>query len=267
MTTGKLCRKTLAATMAIAVCAALTVHAATPLNWTGGEKATSTEESPYDIWNAANWGGTTPSKIYDLYISTNGTTYLNSEDETTQICADLCPNSGDFVFTGPLKFYCLKQGSVANSTVSIAKKSGNWEIATYGMYIGNASGTKATFVNESGYIKSTGQYKGIHIGCAPGATGIVENVLGNWAFEGDMFLAETNDTVKSDTVATFVPLTSGVITEFSSWASSTLRFRFWAITPSAIWWNTTPLIPPPDAGNPDFLIHTIQVYLGLSAGK
>ena len=40
--------------MAIAVCATLTVHAASRLDWTGGEKATSTEESPYNIWDPAN---------------------------------------------------------------------------------------------------------------------------------------------------------------------------------------------------------------------
>ena len=40
-----------------------------------------------------------------------------------------------------------------------------------------------------------------------------------------------------------------------------------SMMPSAIWWNTTPLIPPPDAGRPLFCIHTIQLYRGASAGK
>ena len=183
---------------AVAASATFTVHANTTRNWIGG---TGTADAPMNIWDYANWDGTgdfgTGNSV-DCFLSVTDTTYLNSPN-TWRFCCDLVPNAGDFVFTGPLQFYSFKPGSAENSTVSVLKKSGDWNVVTYGMYIGNASGTKATFVNESGNITSTGTSKGVHIGCVAGATGIVENVSGDWTIEGDMFLAET-----SDTAATFV---------------------------------------------------------------
>jgi len=188
------CVKAAAIAMAaFAASATLMVNANTTRNWIGG---TGTADEPMNIWDYANWDGT--GNTVDCFLSVTDTTYLNSPN-TWRFCCDLVPNAGDFVLTGPLQFYSFKPGSVANSTVSIVKKSGDWNVVTYGMYIGNASGTKATFVNESGNITVTGTGKGVHIGCGPGATGIVENVSGDWTIEGDMYLAETNDTM-----ATFV---------------------------------------------------------------
>ena len=188
----------------VAFVATLTVHAADVFNWTGGQTgAANTEESPYNIWNAANWdatdwGETVPTGDKYLHLSVQKKTYINSTSGN-RIGNDFCPNSGDFVFTGPLKFYSFKPGSVANSTVSILKKSGDWDVVIYGMYIGNSSGTKATFVNKSGNINitSNGTPRGVHIGYAAGATGSVENVSGDWSIEGDMYLAETDATMAS----------------------------------------------------------------------
>ena len=178
---------------AVAACATLAANANTTRNWIGG---TGTADAPKDLWDYANWDGEGDfgtGNTVDCFLSVTDTTYLDSKN-TYRFCCDLVPNAGDFVFTGPLQFYSFKPGSVENSTVSILKKSGDWTVATYGMYIGNASGTKATFVNESGNITSSGTSYGVHIGCVAGATGIVENVSGNWTIEGDMYLAETDGT-------------------------------------------------------------------------
>ena len=183
---------------AFAASANLAVQANTTRNWIGG---TGTADAPMDLWTYANWDGEGNFGVgntVDCFLSVSDTTYLNSASGS-RLCCDLLPNSGDFVFTGPLQFYSFKPGSVENSTVSVLKKSGDWTVATYGMYIGNASGTKATFVNESGNITSTANSYGVHIGCVPGATGIVENVSGDWTIEGSMYLCQSNNTA-----ATFV---------------------------------------------------------------
>ena len=183
---------------AVAACATLAANANTTRNWIGG---TGTADAPKDLWDYANWDGEGDfgtGNTVDCFLSVTDTTYLDSKN-TYRFCCDLVPNAGDFVFTGPLQFYSFKPGSVENSTVSILKKSGDWTVATYGMYIGNASGTKATFVNESGNITSSGTSYGVHIGCVAGATGIVENVSGNWTIDGSMYFCQSNNTA-----ATFV---------------------------------------------------------------
>jgi hypothetical protein len=136
---------------AVAASAALTVHAADSLYWTGDEKATSTAESPYNIWAPANWGGTTPGSSYNLDISAEGTTYLNSEDGTTKIGSDIYLNSGNYVFTGPLKFVNLRVCTNENSVASILKKDDDWTIEG-NLYLTPTNGTAATFVNESGNV-------------------------------------------------------------------------------------------------------------------
>ena len=183
---------------AIAAGMPLTANAKTTRNWIGG---TGTADEPMNLWDYANWDGEgdfgTGNSV-DCFLSVTDTTYLNSPN-TWRFCCDLVPNAGDFVFTGPLQFYSFKPGSVENSTVSVLKKSGDWQVVTYGMYIGNVSGATATFVNESGNITSSGTSYGVHIGCVAGATGIVENVSGNWTIEGNMYLCQSDNTA-----ATFV---------------------------------------------------------------
>ena len=178
---------------AVAASAAFTVHAAerTTRNWTGG---TGTADAPKDLWDYENWDGEGnfgQGNTVNCFLSVTDKTYLNSAN-SSRFCCDLVPNAGDFVFTGPLQFYSFKPGSVENSTVSVLKKSGDWTVATYGMYIGNASGTKAKFVNESGDINVTSTSYGVHLGCIAGATGIVENVSGNWTIEGSLTVGDAS---------------------------------------------------------------------------
>ena len=185
------CVKAAAIAMAaFAASASLMANANTTRNWIGG---TGTVDEPMDLWDYANWNGEGnfgTGNTVDCLLSVTDTTYLNSAN-SSRFCCDLVPNAGDFVLTGPLQFYSFKPGSVENSTVSILKKSGDWTIQTYGMYIGNSSGTTVTFVNESGNITSTSS-TGVHLGCIAGATGIVENVSGNWTIEGSLTVGDAS---------------------------------------------------------------------------
>ena len=176
---------------AVVTCATLAANANTTRNWIGG---TGTADAPKDLWDYENWDGEGnfgQGNTVNCFLSVTDKTYLNSAN-SSRFCCDLVPNAGDFVFTGPLQFYSFKPGSVENSTVSILKKSGDWSVATYGMYIGNASGAKATFVNKSGNINVTSSSYGVHIGCVAGATGIVENVSGNWTIDGSLTVGDAS---------------------------------------------------------------------------
>ena len=199
---------------AVAASASLTAKAADPLYWTGGEKATSTEESPYDIWNDANWGGEGNTSNYDLFLSVTERTYIHSTNGTARVGSSLCPCSGEFVFTGPLLNYALKAGNVTNSVVSI-KKSGDWKFsANSGAYISCATNSTVVFTNESGYVDASAGPGEIGPGASSyakvvnlsgnwvfknnlvlaggtGSTGIVENVSGNWSVGGDMRVASS----------------------------------------------------------------------------
>ena len=167
---------------------ALTANTVDTFNWSGGQTGVAnTEESPYDIWNAANWGGTLPSSDKHLNLSVTEKTYIKSEN-SSRICNDFCPNSGDFVFMGPLQFHCLKQGSVENSTVSIVKKSGDWTNKTYAMYIGYATSSTVVFTNESGNVNATGN-NWHKIGAGAGSYAKVVNQSGDWTFNGKLILA------------------------------------------------------------------------------
>ena len=84
MTTGKLCRKTLAAATVIALCATLTAHAEerTTRNWTGG---TGTADEPKNLWDYANWDGEGnfgQGNTVDCHLAVMDTTYLNSANSS-----------------------------------------------------------------------------------------------------------------------------------------------------------------------------------------
>ena len=115
------CVKAIAIAMAaFAASATLTAHANTTRNWIGG---TGTADAPKNLWDYANWNGEGnfgTGNTVDCLLSVTDTTYLNSASGN-RLCCDLLPNSGDFVFTGPLQFYSFKPGSVENSTVSVLK--------------------------------------------------------------------------------------------------------------------------------------------------
>ena len=197
--------------------ATLTVHAADRLDWTGGEKETSTAESPYNIWAPENWGGTKPNGSYDLHLSVTERTYIHSTNGAARLGNAFYPNSGEFVFTGPLLNLVLKAGGIANSTVSILKKTGDWTFpltSNGSSQIGAASNSTVVFTNESGNVyvsASAGSYHVIgngassyakvvnlsgnwtfanstklYLASGTGSTGIVENVSGDWSV-GDEF--------------------------------------------------------------------------------
>ena len=106
---------------AVAASATLTAHAATR-NWIHGEEGVAnTPESPYTIQNLANWDGSGATLNDDLYLSVTERTYIQSTNASVRLCISFCPNSGEFVFTGPLWNNALKADTVANSTVSILK--------------------------------------------------------------------------------------------------------------------------------------------------
>ena len=134
---------------AVAASAPLTASAA-DLFWSGEQTGVeNTEESPYNIWDPANWGGTTPSQSYDLKPSVSKRTYLNSANGSDKIANDFRFMSGDFVLTGPLYVNALKVGCEGSATVLITKKNGDWSFV-YDMNLAYSSGTTAEFVNESG---------------------------------------------------------------------------------------------------------------------
>ena len=202
--------------------ATLTVHAADRLDWTGGEKETSTAESPYNIWAPENWGGTKPNGSYDLHLSVTERTYIHSTNGAARLGSGLFPNSGEFVFTGPLWNFVLKAGGVANSTVSILKKSGDWTFSLNSngsSQIGAANNSTVVFTNESGNVNITatagcfhtigsgaGSYarvvnlsgnwtfansNNLSLAGGAGSTGIVENVSGDWFVDGDLDVARS----------------------------------------------------------------------------
>ncbi|MBP5511363.1 MAG: hypothetical protein J6Z49_10640 [Kiritimatiellae bacterium] len=115
-------------------------------------KVGGSEEAPYDIWDTTNWDGAVGAGN-QLHLSVSEKTYISSTS-STQIANDFAVDSGDFVFIGPLKFYCFKN-TTANATVNIVKK-GDWEVYNYEFWGGTAEGVHLTFTNESGNLTKTG---------------------------------------------------------------------------------------------------------------
>ena len=207
---------------AVAASATLTAHAATR-NWIHGEEGVAnTPESPYTIQDLANWSGSGDTRNDGLYLSVTERTYIQSTNDTVRLGNSFCPNSGEFVFTGSMLNFQLKAGYVADSTVSILKKSGDWTFSlTSGgsSQIGAAANTTVVFTNESGNVNVTASAGSFHkIGAGDssyakvvnlsgnwtvansnnlmladgaGSTGIVENVSGNWSVSNQLRVAET----------------------------------------------------------------------------
>jgi len=184
---------------AVAASASLTVHADDPVvrNWIGGEEGVAnTPESPYTIQNLANWDGSgTIGYGYhnNLYLSVAERTYINSTQGDTdrkRLGDYFCPNSGEFVFTGPLWNLGLFAGNVADSTVSIVKKSGDWTFQNYVVQFGVATSSTVVFTNESGNVNSTGDTALNKIGAGAGSYAKVVNQSGDWTFNGKLILAD-----------------------------------------------------------------------------
>ena len=175
----------------VAFGAALTANAANR-NWIGGQPdVANTPESPYTIQDLANWDGSGDTIDYDLYLSVTERTYIQSTNASVRLGTSFCPNSGDFVFTGPLKFYSFKPGNVENSTVSILKKSGNWTFSSgTGVQIGVANNSTVVFTNESGNVNVTDGSAVNKIGAQVSSYAKVVNQSGNWIFNGKLILAD-----------------------------------------------------------------------------
>ena len=172
---------------AFAATATLTANA---VDWTGGQTGVgNTESSPYNIWDSANWSGAL-GYWNSMYLTVSGKTYIQSGNGSN-IGADFCPNSGDFVFMGPLKFLALKAGA-ANSTVSITKKNGDWTVDQWAFILGNENYSTVVFTNESGNVTaedpaSSGEL--YYIGYAAGSYAKVVNLSGDWTFNKHVWIA------------------------------------------------------------------------------
>jgi len=150
-------------------------------NWIGGSGGSEAE--PYDIWNAANWDGAIGSGL--LFLNVNSRTYLQSARDE-QIAGDLTPESGDFVFTGPLRFLCFK-GAAAGCAVSIVKR-GDWTLtAKYHFYAANGEGSKFTMTNETGNvtIQSTSC---LYVAAGANSEAEIVNLAGDWTVPNTTFI-------------------------------------------------------------------------------
>ena len=163
--------------------------AATERNWKDTSVGGS-EESPYNIWETANWDGSIGSGNH-LNLSVSEKTYFKSESDV-RIGNDFRPNSGDFVFLGPLTFMCLKN-NIADASVSVLK-NGDWKIQDYQMYIGYAAGSTMSFTNETGNVTVTGSRGYLYIADREGSTGEVVKESGDWSFEKTAFIGNGKDT-------------------------------------------------------------------------
>ena len=177
---------------------ALTANAADNRNWIGGQPdVDNTPESPYTIQDLANWDGEGDTRNDSLYLSVTERTYIQSTNDTKRLGNSFCLNSGEFVFTGSMLNFQLKAGYVADSTVSILKKSGDWTFSlTSGgsSQIGAAANTTVVFTNESGNVYVTASAGSWHkIGVGAGSYAKVVNLSGNWTFDNanNLLLADS----------------------------------------------------------------------------
>ena len=170
-----------------ALAAARTAQADT--NWLS-EKDGGSEESPYNIWDTANWDGSIGSGNH-LNLSVSKKTYFESESNV-RIGNDFRPNSGDFVFLGPLTFMCLKN-NIADASVTVLKK-GDWKIQDYQMYVGYAARSTMAFTNATGNVTVTGSRGNLYIADCEGSTGEVVKDSGDWSVEKTAFIGNGKDT-------------------------------------------------------------------------
>ncbi|MBO4287483.1 MAG: hypothetical protein J5985_04885 [Kiritimatiellae bacterium] len=175
--------------------------AAARTDWIGGSGGT--EAAPLDIYNKKNWStGALPSKSYNLYFDVASLTYLTNSmanATSTMVADNIRPNSGDFVFLGPLYFYTFCNGT-ANATVSVVKK-GDWKVDYY-FRGAEAEGCKVAFTNEWGNVTVSQQGYSFFANGKNSRFDVV-NKSGNWSFTGksDVYLAGgegSSSTVKKE---------------------------------------------------------------------
>jgi len=157
------------------------------------DKVGGSEESPYNIWDTANWDGSLGSGTLNLAVSEK--TYFKSES-TSQIAGDFDVNSGDFVFLGPLNFLCYKSDT-ANARSSVLKK-GDWTVKNYGLHIGSGAGTTVAFTNETGNANMTGSRDNdsiLSVAAGEGATVEVVKESGNWSVSKTAFIGDGKNSI------------------------------------------------------------------------
>ena len=171
-----------------AATATLTANAA-DRSWNA--ESTGGSEMPYNIWDtsSAGWNASIGNGN-NLHFNLAEKTYFNSESGN-QIASDFDVDSGDYVFTGPLKFLALKAGA-ANSTVSIAKKNGNWTVHQWGFFLGNSANSTVVFTNVSGNVTAQNPQQEwlYYIGYAAGSYAKIVNLSGDWTFPKHLLLTD-----------------------------------------------------------------------------
>ena len=178
----------LAGVFALAVSGA---WAGTESNWKDTSVGGS-EESPYDISDAANWSNGVGGG-HHLNLSVSSLTYItNTAASTVRLADDFRVNSGDFVFLGPIYCY-MWVNNTANASVSVLKK-GDWRVVDYGLKIGNAAGTTVAFTNETGNVVIAGTKSGACLYIADGkdSTASVVTKAGTWDVAKNIILANSS---------------------------------------------------------------------------
>ena len=150
-------------------------------NWIGGSGGSEAE--PYDIWDVANWDGAIGSGL--LYLNVDAKTYINSERDE-QIAGDLTPESGEFVFMGPLKFLCFK-GGATGKTASIVKK-GNWTLTSkYHFYAATGDNSKFALTNETGNVTIQSS-SCLYVAAGANSEAEIVNLAGDWTVPSTTYI-------------------------------------------------------------------------------
>ncbi len=150
-------------------------------NWIGGSGGSEAE--PYDIWDVANWDGAIGSGL--LYLNVDEKTYFNSTRDE-QIAGDLTPESGEFVFMGPLKFLCFK-GGATGKTASIVKK-GNWTLTSkYHFYAASGDNSKFALTNETGNVTIQSS-SCLYVANGNNSEAEIVNLAGDWTVPSTTYI-------------------------------------------------------------------------------
>lgn len=173
---------------AIAVGATLPAWA-TDRTWVGG---TGTADSPRDINDADNWGGSLSANSDNMLLANEGEyTYLtNTHSSASQTCRVVYFNAGDYSFSGDLTALAVR-GGVTGKRASVLKKRGDWKL-TNDISLGNTDNTTLVFTNESGNVTGTAKKDGSYIiAQRAGAYAKLVNLDGTVSLDNNLTLAST----------------------------------------------------------------------------
>lgn len=184
------CRIAALFAIVVAVATSATLPAwATDRTWVGG---TGTADSPRDINDAANWGGTLDANNDNmLFANESEYTYLtNTHSSDSRTCRVVYFNAGDYSFSGDLTALAVR-GGATGKRASVLKKSGDWKL-TNDISLGCNDNTTLVFTNESGNVTGTANKDGRYIiGQNPGAYAKLVNLDGTVSLDKNLTLAKT----------------------------------------------------------------------------